>query len=85
MGGAERGAVQAGQGDGGAAAGQADVVADLGDRPDLGVLALVAGDEEHALLVADVDGDRDVHVREDDGSSRGTSSSELTVASPFQW
>ena len=34
--------------------------------PTSGVLALVARDEQHALLVADVDGQRDGHVREDD-------------------
>ena len=67
VGGAELGAVQAVQGDGAAAAGHADALADLGDRADLRVLAFVARDEQHALLVvADVDGDRDVHVREDD-------------------
>ena len=49
-----------------AAAGQADALADLGDRADLRVLALVPRDEQHALLVADVDGDGDVHVGEDD-------------------
>ena len=59
-------AVEAGQRNGAPAAGQADAVADLGDRADLGVLALVPGHEQHALLVADVDGEGDVHVREDD-------------------
>ena len=53
--------------DGAAAAGQADAVGDLGDRADLGELAVVAGIEQDALLVADVDGERDVHGREDDG------------------
>ena len=52
--------------DGAAAAGQADALADLGDGADLRVLALVPRHEEHALLVADVGGDGDVHVREDD-------------------
>ena len=64
--GAELGAVEALEGHGAAAAGHADAVADLGDGAHLGVLALVPRDEQHALLVADVDGDRDVHVREDD-------------------
>ena len=64
--GAELGAVQALEGDGAAAAGHADALADLGDGADLRVLALVPRDEQHALLVADVDGDGDVHVREDD-------------------
>jgi hypothetical protein len=35
--------------------------------PDLGELALVARNEEHALVVAHVDGERDIHRREDDG------------------
>ena len=61
----------AGQRDGAAAAGQADAVGDLGDRADLGVLALVARDEQDALLVADVDRERDVHGREDDGVVQG--------------
>ena len=59
--------MQAVQGHRAAAAGHAHALADLGDRSDLRVLAFVARDEQHALLVvADVDGDRDVHVREDD-------------------
>ena len=66
VGGAELGAVQAVQVHGPAAAGHAHALADLGDRADLGVRAVVARDEQHALLVADVDGDRDVHVGEDD-------------------
>ena len=66
VGGAELGPVQAVEVDGAAAAGHADALAHLGDGADLRVLALVARDEQHALLVADVDGDRDVHVREDD-------------------
>ncbi len=55
----------AGQGDGAAAAGKADVVGDLGDRPDLGELALVARDEQDTLLVADADGKRHIHGGED--------------------
>ena len=54
-----------------AAAGEADVVGDLGDRADLGELALVTRDEQDALLVARVDGERDVHRREDDGVVEG--------------
>ena len=50
-----------------AAAGQADALGDLGDRADLGELAVVARDEQDALLVADVDGQRHVHGGEDDG------------------
>jgi len=64
--GAELGAVEALEGHGAAAARHADAVADLGDGAHLGVLAPVPRDEQHALLVAGVDGDRDVHVREDD-------------------
>ena len=42
-----------------AAAGEADLLSDLGDRADLEELVLVAGDEEDALVVADVDRERD--------------------------
>ena len=59
-------AVQAVQRDGRAAAGQPDTIRHLGDGADLRVLALVLGHEEHALLVADVDRQRDAHVGEDD-------------------
>ena len=52
--------------DGAAAAGQPDLVADLGDGADLRVRVLVARHEQHALLVADVHGQRDAHVREHD-------------------
>ena len=55
----------AGQGDGAAATREPDVVGDLGDRADLGELALVAGDEQHSLLVADADGKRHIHGGED--------------------
>ena len=58
-------------GDGAAAAGQADAVGDLGDRADLRELAVVARDEQDALLVADVDGERHVHGGEDDGVVEG--------------
>ena len=66
VGGAGDSAVQADETDGRAAAGQAHALGDLGDRADLCVLALVPRHEQDALLVADVGGDRDVHVREDD-------------------
>ncbi len=59
-------AVEAGQLRRAGAAGQADGVGHLGDGADLGVLALVDGHEQHALLVADVDGHGHGHVREDD-------------------
>ena len=58
--------MQAVERDGGRAAGKADALGHLGNGADPGVLPLVARDEQHSLLVADVDGDRDVHVREDD-------------------
>ena len=66
MRGAELGAVEADEVDGPAAARHADALADFGDGAHLGVLAVVARNEQNLLLVADVDGDRDVHVREDD-------------------
>ena len=59
-------AVEAVQRHGGVAAGQPHPVGHLGDGADLGVLAVVLGDEQHALLVADVDRQGHVHVGEDD-------------------
>ena len=59
-------AVQADERDGTAPAGQADALGDLGDGAHLGVCVLVLRDEQHALLVADVDRQGHVHVREDD-------------------
>ena len=50
-----------------AAAGQADLLGDLGDRAHLEELVLVAGDEHDALVIADVDRERDAHVGEHDG------------------
>ena len=55
----------AGEGDGAAAAGKADVVGDLGDRPDLGELAVVTRDQQDPLLVANADGKRHIHGGED--------------------
>ena len=49
-----------------AAAGEADAVHDVGNRADAGVLVALAGNEQHSLVVADVDRQRDVHCREDD-------------------
>ena len=57
--------MEAVQGDGAAAAGEADAVGDLGDGADLRVPVVVLGDEQDAVLVADVDGQSHVHVRED--------------------
>ena len=67
LGGADQRAVLAGDGDGAAAAGQADLLGDLGDRADLEELVLVARHEHDALVVADVDRQRDAHVGEHDG------------------
>ena len=67
LGGADQRAVLAGDGDGTAAAGQTDLLGDLGDRADLEELVLVARDEHDALVVADVHGQRDAHVGEHDG------------------
>ncbi len=66
-GGADQRAVLAGDGDGAAAAGEADLLGDLGDRADLEELVLVARHENDALVVAHVDGERDAHVGEHDG------------------
>src|SRR5829696_5326124 len=71
VGGAGDAARDAGEGDGAAAAGQAHAVGDLGDRAHGGEFAFVAGDEQDARLVADVDGERDVHRGEDDGVIEG--------------
>ncbi len=49
------------------AAGQADRAGHVGDRADLRVLAVLARDEQHALLAGRVDREVDVHRREDDG------------------
>ena len=61
----------AGQGHGTRAAGQADAVGHLGDRADLGELAVMTGDEQHALLVTRVDGEGHIHGGEDDGVVQG--------------
>ena len=61
----------AGQRHGAAAAGQPHAVGDLRDRADLGERAVVARDQEHAILVAGVDGEGHVHRGEDDGVVKG--------------
>ena len=66
MGGARDATVETGQGDRPAAAGQPYAIGYLGDGADASVLALVHRNEDHALLVARVDGQRHGHVREDD-------------------
>ena len=69
--GADDAAVEPVELDGAAAARQADLGADLGDRADLRVGVLVARHEQHALLVADVHGQGDAHVREHDDVLEG--------------
>jgi hypothetical protein len=58
--------VQAFERDGARAAGQADALGHASDRADLRVVAVVTRDEQHLLLVACVDGQGHIHVREDD-------------------
>ena len=64
-------AVETVEGDRAPAAGKPDAVGHLGDGADLRVPVLVLGHEQDALLVADVDGQGDVHVREDDEVFQG--------------
>ncbi len=67
MGGADDAAVQAGEGDGAAATGEADAVGHLGDGADGGVLLLVLRHQQDARLVTGVDRQRDGHAREHHG------------------
>jgi hypothetical protein len=53
------------------AAGQPHAVDDIGDGADLGEVAVVAGDQQDALLIAHVDRERHVHIREDDDVVEG--------------
>ena len=64
--GARDAAMQAVEGNSETAAREPDSIGDLGDRSDLRVPVVVLGHEQHTLFVADVDGEGDVHVREDD-------------------
>ena len=66
MRGAGDAAVEAVQRDGASAAGQADALGDLGHGADRGEFLLVLGNEEDALLLAGIDGERERHAREDD-------------------
>src|SRR5437667_4865713 len=59
-------AVQADETDGCDAAGQAYPLGDFGHRTDLCILPVVARDQQYAVFLAHVGGDRYVHVREDD-------------------
>jgi hypothetical protein len=61
----------AGERHGPAAPGQPHAVRDLGDRADLGELAVMARDQQHAILVACIDRERHVHGGEDDGVVQG--------------
>ena len=54
------------EGHGDSAAGQLHAVGDARDRADGRVLPVVLRHEQDTILVADVDGQRHVHVREDD-------------------
>ena len=67
MRGADDAAVQSFERDGVRAARQANAVADLGHGADGGVFVLVPRHEQDAGLVADVDGEGDVHAGEHDG------------------
>ena len=55
----------------GDASGQPDALRDTRDRADLGEVALVAGDQEDALLTVGVHGQRHVHGGEDDRVFQG--------------
>ena len=83
VGGTGDSAVQTDETDGRDAAGQAHTFGDLGDRADLCVLAVVPWHEQHALLVAHVGGDRDVHVREDDDVVKRDKQQRAQDSSPF--
>jgi hypothetical protein len=63
--------VLTGEGHSAAAAGEADLLGDLGDRADLQELVLMPRDEYDAAVVADVDRQSDAHVGEDDGVVQG--------------
>ncbi len=65
--GADHGAVQPVQRHGAPAAGQAHAVQHLGHGADAREVVVMARNEQHAFGVADVHGQCQVHVREDDG------------------
>ena len=71
LGGADDGAVEPVELDGAPAARQADLGAHLGHGAHLRVRALVARHEQDSLLVTDVHGQRDAHVREHDDVFEG--------------
>ena len=57
--------------DGVGAAGQPNAIGDLGNGAGVGKVRLVVGDKEDALLLADVNGERERHPREDDDVVEG--------------
>src|SRR5207247_5191636 len=65
--GPDEAAMEAGHGYRFRTAWQANTLGDLGNGADRGVLLLVLRDEQDALGVADLGGERDVHARKDDG------------------
>jgi hypothetical protein len=67
VGGAGDAAVESLKGDRSCAAGQLDAFGDFGDRAHARELLLVPGHEQHALVLADVHGERERHAREDHG------------------
>jgi hypothetical protein len=69
--------VLAGDRDRAATAGQTDLLGDLGDRADLEKLVVVTRDEDHTLVLAHVDRERDAHVGEDDGVVQGDQPQQL--------
>ena len=58
--------MEAGEGDGLRSAGQPHALGDVRDGSDRRVVRLVLRHEHYLLGVTDVDGERDVHAREDD-------------------
>ena len=54
-----------------ATAGEPHAVGDLGDRTDAGEVLLVLGNQQHALLIAGFDRQRERHTREDDHVLQG--------------
>jgi hypothetical protein len=78
-------AAPADEGDGVAASRQPDALADLADGTDLGVGVLVTRHEQHALLVADVDRQGDVHVGEDDDVFERYEQQRAQGRSSFGW
>ena len=84
---ADHGAMQAGEGDGLAASGEADAIGNLGHGADLRVLVLVLRDEQDAILVACVDRQGDGHAREHhrvlERNEQQVAQNELTLQSMY--